>query len=82
MSSDARFQAGSLSSEDFHRVLRISQIFIDFMDFDGLLGLLGFGVWVPNSLKMTEEAIDGLLSCWACWFARLAGRFGFLVLLD
>ena len=34
----ARFQAGFLSSEDFHRFL---SIFIDFVDFDGLLGLLG-----------------------------------------
>ena len=34
----ARFQAGFLSSEDFHRFL---SIFMDFHDFDGLLGLLG-----------------------------------------
>ena len=34
----ARFQAGFLSSEDFHCFL---SIFIDLYDFDGLLGLLG-----------------------------------------
>ena len=34
----ARFQAGFLSSEDFHRFLLI---IMDFHDFDGLLGLLG-----------------------------------------
>ena len=51
----ARFQAGFLSSEEFHRFL---SIFIDFVDFDGLLGLLGLLDGVLCFLALLEGGLN------------------------
>ena len=51
----ARFQAGFLSSEDFHRFLyRFQLILIDFHRF--LLIFMYFEVWVPNRHKSQPAA--------------------------
>ena len=55
----ARFQAGFLSSEDFHRFL---SIFIDFHDFDGLLGLLGLLEGVLCFLALLEGGLKHVVS--------------------
>ena len=64
----ARFQAGFLSSEDFHRFL---SIFIDFVDFDGLLGLLGLLEGVLCFLALLEGGLKHVVS-----HARRSGEVG------
>ena len=64
----ARFQAGFLSSEDFHRFLLI---IMDFHDFDGLLGLLGLLEGVLCFLTLLEGGLKHVVS-----HARRSGEVG------
>ena len=71
-----------MSSEDFHRILRFSQIFVDSMDFDGLPSLLGLLEGLVSRLAFSvflRFSFHGFR--WIVGLARLVGRFGFLALL-